>query len=146
VAAVLALRKIEQTLAQQVLGVVGLTLTAPAAWYAATGKLEYRLWLFNVLYFAGCVVYVRMHLDAAVKRTGNRWRLGALTLVYHAALAGVAVWTWPVGLALVPGVVRAGVGVARLTPQLRIKRLAWMEVTYSLVFLVLLVVVARAQY
>lgn len=55
VAAPLAFRKTERGVAMQILAVAGLTLTAPAAWYAATGRLEYRLWLLNALYFpAAC--------------------------------------------------------------------------------------------
>jgi hypothetical protein len=42
-------------------------------------------------------------------------------------------------LAYAPVVLRAFVGVGRLGPTLRIKRLGWTEVAYSLVYAVVLV-------
>ena len=139
VAAPLAFRKTERSVVMQLLAVLGLTLTAPAAWYAATGKLEYRLWLLNALYFAGGVFYVKMHVAAAVARRADKLRQGAATMIYYGALAIVAAGWWPVGLAFVPVIVRAFVGVARLSPVLRIKRLGWTEVFYSILFAGLLV-------
>lgn len=134
VAAPLAFRKTERGIAMQLLAVAGLTLTAPAAWYVATGKLDYRLWLLNALYFAGGVFYVKMHIAAAIARRADKFRQGAATMIYHGVLAVVAALWWPVGLALLPAVARAFVGVARLSPTLRIKRLGWTEVAHSLVF------------
>jgi hypothetical protein len=143
VAAPLAFRKTERNVAMQLLAVAGLTLTAPAAWYVATGRLDARLWWWNVLYFAGGVFYVKMHVAAAMKR--GRAEAVRATLIYYTALAVVAAWWWPVGLAFVPVIVRAFVGVARLSPVLRIKRLGWTEVAYSLLFLVTLVVAIGDQ-
>ncbi|MBI3877577.1 MAG: hypothetical protein HY300_16730, partial [Verrucomicrobia bacterium] len=144
-AAPLAFRKTERSVPMQLLAVAGLTLTAPAAWYVATGQLDAHLWLLNVLYFAGGVFYVKMHVAAAIQRGGSKLRLGAPTLMYYTALAVAAAWWWPVGLAFAPVIVRAFVGVARLSPVLRIKRLGWTEVAYSLVFLVTLVVAVRFE-
>jgi hypothetical protein len=140
VATPLAFRKTERSVVMQLLAVCGLTLTAPAAWYAATGKLDYRLWLLNVLYFTGGVFYVKMHVAAAIARRPAQ-RLA--TMIYYGALAVVAAFWWPVGLAFVPVIVRAFVGVARLSPALRIKRLGWTEVAHSLVFAVVLVAIFR---
>ena len=142
-AAPLAFRKTERSVAMQLLAVCGLTLTAPAAWYVATGRLDWRLWLLNVLYFAGGVFYVKMHIAAAIQRGGNKLRLGAATLGYYTAVAVVAAFWWPVGLAFVPVIVRAFVGVLKLSPTLRIKRLGWTEVVYSLIFAGLLVFTLR---
>ena len=143
VAAPLAFRKTERSVVMQLLAVAGLTLTAPAAWYVATGQLDARLWLLNVLYFAGGVLYVKMHVAAAIQRGGSKLRLGAATMIYYGALAAVAAMWWPVGVAFVPAIVRAVVGVARLSPVLRIKRLGWTEVGYSIGFAILLILVVR---
>lgn len=143
VAAALALQPTSQSVPRQLLAVVGLTMTAPAAWYAATGKLEYQLWLLNALYFAGGVLYVKMHLTAAVQRGDSKLRLGAPTLFYHGALAAVTAAWWPVGLAFAPAIARAVAGVIRLTPKLRIKRLGWTEVAYSILFAVALIALLR---
>lgn len=145
VGGILASRPTGRTVAEQLAGMAGLTLTAPAAWYALTGQLDataWWLWGVNAAFFAGGVFYVRMHLDAARKlpgcRTGN--------LIYHVALAvlllvlgDAGVISWPVTLAFAPLVVRAFVGTARLSPVLRIKRLGWTEVAHSVAFAVLLI-------
>ena len=139
VAAPLAFRKTERSVGMQLVAVAGLTLTAPAAWYVATGTLDYRLWLWNALYFAGGVFYVKMHIATAISRKPA----GRLPVVlYYGGLTGILAW-WPVGLAFVPAIVRAFVGAARVTPVLRVKRLGWTEVAYSLLFGVLVVVLAR---
>jgi hypothetical protein len=146
VVAPLAFRKTERSVAMQLLAVAGLTLTAPAAWYTATGELgwpAWRLWLLNVLYFAGGVLYVKMHIAAASARRADKLRQGAATMIYHGALTGIAALGWPAGLAYLPAIVRAFAGVARLSPVLGIKRLGWTEVAYSIVFAVSLVALAR---
>lgn len=156
VAAVLAVQPTSQNLWRQLLAVPGLTLTAPAAWYVATGTLDYRLWLLNTLYFAGGVFYVRMHLAAATalgphphpnplpveRGEGTRWKVGLPTLLYHGALAVVAVVWQPVGLAYIPAIARAFVGVIFLSPTLRIKRLGWTEVAHSVLFAALVIAIS----
>jgi len=140
-AAPLAFRKTERSVAMQLLAVAGLTLTAPAAWYAATGQLDYRLWLLNGLYFAGGILYVKMHLAAAMaRRPAGRTPVW----IYYGALSVVAVLWWPVGAAFGPGIARAVVGVGRLSPVLRIKRLGWTEVAHSLVFGALVVYLLKS--
>ncbi|MGO9245786.1 MAG: YwiC-like family protein [Verrucomicrobiia bacterium] len=154
VAAALAFRRTERGVAMQLIAVAGLTLTAPAGWYAATGRLDRHAWLLwglNFLYFAGGVFYVKMHVAAAIRRkpvdsTSERIALGAATLSYYAGMSAVLVvfatmhWiSWSVLLAYAPVVMRAVVGVWRLSPTLRIKRLGWTEVAYSLVYAVLLI-------
>ena len=142
-----ALRRTERGVAWHLAAVAGLTLTAPVTWYVATGSLgwlAWRLWLLNALYFAGGVLYVKMHITAAIQRSVNRLRLGAPTLAYHGVLAGIAACWWPVGLAFVPAIGRAVAGVLRLSPTLRLKRLGWTEVAYSLVFVIILVWVMRS--
>jgi hypothetical protein len=145
VAAPLAFRKTERHLAVQLLAMTGLTPTAPAAWYVATGNLDamaWKLWLLNSLYFAGGFFFVKMHLAAAFQRTVTGVRTG--TIVYHAVLipvllvaAGTMAW------AFVPGIARAFIGAWRLTTKLQIKKLAWTEVTLSMVFGSLLIATAK---
>ena len=149
VAAPLAFRRTERSVTMQLLAVGGLTLTAPAAWYAATGHLSTKallLWFLNALYFAGGVLYVKMHVAAAIRRGDSKIRLGAPVLIFYTALSSVllamalsdVISCW-VLVAYAPVVARAFVGVGRLGPTLRIKRLGWTEVAYSLVYAVVLV-------
>jgi hypothetical protein len=158
IAAPLAFRKTERSVVMQLLAVGGLTLTAPAAWYAATGALDARawwLWLLNALYFASGVFYVKMHIAAAIRRQPfeslvDRAQYGAAVLAYHAglvvvllALASGGVISFRVLLAYAPMVARAFIGVVRLKAVLRIKRLGWTEVAYSIVFAALLMATMR---
>jgi hypothetical protein len=157
-AAPLAFRKTGHSIAAQLIAVAGMTLTAPAAWYAATGRLDQHAWLLwglNFLYFAGGVFYVKMHVAAAIRhkpidRTSERLALGAATFSYNAGMSATLVvlattrWiSWAALLAYAPVVMRAFLGVFRLSPELRIKRLGWIEVAYSLVFAVLLIFAIR---
>ena len=154
----LAFRKTERNIAVQLAAVAGLTLTAPAAWYVATGRMDakaLRLWLLNALYFGGGVFYVKMHVAAAIRRKpmenlAEKIRIGASTLLYYVG-AMLCLWlmaAWKaipaaVMAAYVPVVLRAAAGVAQLSPTLRIKRLGWTEVGYSIVFAASLVAILR---
>jgi hypothetical protein len=157
-AAPLAFRKTGRSVMSQLIAVAGLTLTAPAAWYVATGNLDRRAWLLwglNFLYFAGGVFYVKMHVAAAVRRklfetAAEKIGWGATSLVFYGGLAlcvvGLAMAhliPWLATLAFAPVVVRAAVGVGRLSSTLHIKRLGWTEVAHSVVFGVLLVFAER---
>ena len=148
-AAPLAFRKTGRGVAAQLIAVAGLTLTAPAAWYVATGNLDRHAWLLwglNFLYFAGGVFYVKMHVAAAIRRklfetAAEKIRLGATNLVFYGGLAlcvvGLAMAhliPWLATLAFAPVVVRTAIGVGRLSPTLRIKRLGWTEVAHSVMF------------
>jgi hypothetical protein len=150
----LAFRKTGRGVASQLIAVAGLTLTAPAAWYAATGNLDRHAWLLwglNFLYFAGGVLYVKMHVAAAIRRklfetAAEKIRWGATNLAFCGGLAlcvvGLAMAhliPWLATLAFAPVVVRAAIGVGRLSSTLHIKRLGWTEVAHSVVFGVLLV-------
>lgn len=154
----LAFRKTERNLAAQLIAMLGLTATAPAAWYVATGKFDawaWKLWLLNSLYFASGFFFVKMHIAAAIRRqhfvalaekirfaTANvAFHVGAVCLLTLLVVTGVI--AWPCAVIFAPMVVRGLVGTARLTPTLRIKRLAWLEVTYSVVFGVSLILVGR---
>jgi hypothetical protein len=89
-----------------------------------------------------------MHIAAAMKR--GREAAVRATLLFHAGLTGLLivlaanqVISWWVLAAFALAVGRALVGVWRLSPVLRIKRLGWTEVAYSLVYAVALVLAIR---
>jgi hypothetical protein len=153
-AAPLAIRKTQRGVVSQLVAVAGLTLTAPAAWYAATGSLDRQAWLLwglNFLYFAGGVFYVKMHVAAALRRkrfgtAAEKIECGAANLTFYSGLTicvvGLAMAhliPWLATLAFAPVIVRAVAGVGRLSPTLLIKRLGWTEVAHSIVFAALLI-------
>ena len=158
VAAPLAFRQNGRSAIAQVIAVCGLTLTAPAAWYVATGQINAKalwLWLLNALYFVGGVFYVKMHIAAAARRKPlqslrEKAAIGGSTLLHSAGLsvclaaliAGKAIPPVVCG-AYLPGVARAIAGIGRLSPTLRIKRLGWTEVAYSIVFAAALIASLR---
>ncbi len=149
VGAALALRPTRRDSPAQLAAVCGLTLTAPAAWYAATGALDamaWWLWCWNALYFIGGWLYVRMRIAPVAARPGLRWPVlgffcGLMLFVLALALANVV--SYALLLAFTPAVTRAVLGVGRLAKPLRIKRLGWSEVALSVVFGALLVWVMR---
>jgi len=145
VAALLAAQRTQRSLAMQLAATGGLTLTAPAAWYAATGALDataFWLWLWNTLYFAGGLLYVRMRIT----RTGPRWPVlgfyGAL-LVFVLVLAAANVVSCRLLLVFAPAAARAAIGAGRLASPLRVKCLGWSEVAHSILFGALLAVALR---
>ncbi len=57
-----------RTFFSEIVGVLGLTLTAPAAYYVAAGSWKFTgawLWLLCVLYFASSVYYVKFRVITA---------------------------------------------------------------------------------
>jgi hypothetical protein len=145
VAAAFAARPNPRELPMQLASTGALTLTAPAAWYAATGALDataFWLWLWNTLYFAGGVLYVRLRIE----RSGPRRPVMAfygVALLFVLALALADVVSSRVLLAFAPAAARAAIGAGRLALPLQVKRLGWSEVAHSLVFGALLTVALR---
>ncbi|MCX7886576.1 MAG: hypothetical protein N3B01_04865 [Verrucomicrobiae bacterium] len=132
-------------LISQLLAVAGLTLTAPAAWYTATGRLDapaFWLWLWNALYFAGSVCYVRLR----IARKGQCWPVLTFyftVLAFALALAAGNVVSYGVPLAFAPSAIRAILGTRRLSATLRLRRLGWSEMAHAIVFGVLLAAALR---
>jgi YwiC-like protein len=103
----LAARRAETSTAGEWLGIAGLALGAPAAYLVATRLLDetaLALYLLNVLYFGGTVLYIRFKIreqSRAVKpaaRIGTRVWAGRVSLGYHAMTLLVVVWLAAVGM------------------------------------------------
>lgn len=144
-AAPLAVRPNSAALSMQLLAASGLSLTAPAGWYTATGRLEataFGLWFWNSLYFAGGVLYVRLRLA----RGGPVWPvLGfyAALLLFGLAWAAAGVISYGVPVAFAPSAMRAIIGAGRLQRPLRVRRLGWSEMGHAVLFGALLAVAMR---
>ena len=148
----------------ELVGVVGLTLTAPLAAYAASGLWDLRtsiLWLVCFLFFGSSVFYVKMRVAAAVVgKTKARLKegdssfgwseklgLGWPVLAYHGsalALAGLLAWAGalpPLGiLALAPVAAHQAVDVAQLSAAINIRRLGFTLLAHSILFGILVVI------
>ena len=114
--------KEKRSLAAELVGVVLLTLAAPAAWIAALGWLDtagLQLWLLNLLFFLDGVLYVKYRVrGVAAHRNfsglGERFAFAWPVLLYHLmVLAFLAcsvlleVLPLAVILAFLPGALRA---------------------------------------
>lgn len=135
-------------LGSELVAVFASTLAAPAAYYAATDRLDVTallVWVVTSAYFAGAVFYVKMRVTAAHAARANvassaRWQCG----MYHALLplvigAAAMHCNRPLYLmlAFVPVLLRAMIRIARPTRELNLEQIGWSEVVYSLAFLAL---------
>jgi hypothetical protein len=135
----------DRGLGAEVLGVLALTATGPAAWYTATGRLGWEallLWLLNVLYFLSAVFHVRMAISRFKQPrefAPNRLR----SLAYHLFLAAALIWFvragWIPSLAAVaylPVVGRTLLGMVHSPVRLDIKRVGYLEVAFTVFFVI----------
>jgi hypothetical protein len=154
VALALVSQRVERALPGQLLAALGLTLSAPAAWYAVTGALDrvaLALWLLAASYFVGAVCHVRLLIEARSEKAllasarrrlafsgptlaaemgcvliaAEALRLGGFSL---AALAGFA----PLGIQL-------AVDVARLHEPAPLKHVGLLATASSILFAVVVI-------
>jgi hypothetical protein len=137
-------------MAAQIIGALGLTATAPAAYFVATGHLNataVALWLTNWAFAGNQIHFVQLRIHGArlsegreKLRNGRTFFLGQLAMV--AALA--TAWRFELLpalaiLAFVPALVR---GFAWFVPgqkPLQVKRLGWTELVHGITFGALLI-------
>lgn len=141
--AALERKRLDKTLGGEVLGVLGLTLVAPAAAYAATGDFDLRtgaLWFLAAGFFAATVVHVRYVMRRRRERAPSTQ--AAASLVCHGMLVAAAVALANQNLvppltpvALLPAVARAVRAVgARSDARVAVRRLGWAEVAVTTAF------------
>ncbi len=141
-----------KTIASDLTAVVGLTLSAPAAYYVTSGNLDGAamvLWVLNILFFGSCVVYVHTRLRAlAARKSEWSWRdrmtYGGVNLLYHAIMLGILALLalnqlTPALqlLAYTPITVNAVWGTLTLVSAVDFRKLGFTLLTHSIVFLVL---------
>lgn len=152
----------QRSLPVRYLGIAGLTLSAPVAFYVATGRLDtltLGLWLLCFFYFGSSLFYVHIWFEAKkneklvklgrVEKLVPNW-LTAVTLFYH--LAGFAIlalpvlagWLpWTVFLVFLPLVVKLVMCFRRPPIYIPIKQVGLYEFAQSFVFTVLLLLALR---
>jgi hypothetical protein len=141
-----AVRREDRTVAGELLAIVGLTMTAPAAHYVIRQTWEaaaFGLWGVSVLYFASSVFYVKLRMAAAYGRSPEqreraRWRCAVYHAFVIAALLGLAL-THRMGvflvLAFAPALGRALWHVGRPAGRVDLRRVGIGEILNALVFL-----------
>jgi nitrous oxidase accessory protein len=148
-------RHYSKTVLSDLISVLGLTLSAPAAYYAVAGKLDQpaaMLWLMNFLFFGSGIVYVHTKLRAAALKKpdfsfGEKLSLGKLNLIYHVivlTIVGILAaknFTPLFALvAFVPMTIHAIYGTLKLSSAVRFKNLGLILLLHSLLFALLLAI------
>lgn len=135
----------------QIIGSIGLTATAPAAWYVVTGQLDSRalgLWLANWIVAGNQIHYVQLRIHAAraanfrEKLRRGRWFFFGQLAMLAALLAAWRLHLLP-GLALLafmPLLARGWMWFASGAQPLAVKRLGWSELAHGVTFGLLLIV------
>ena len=142
-----------KSIASDLVAVIGLTMTAPAAIYVLTGRLQMDsllVWLLNVLFFGSSVFYVHMKIRATgLKRElltlRERFLIGHLNILYHLAVLAILVtlvqahYTPSLAfVAFIPVSLHAFIGTVRLSPRVRFKKLGFLLLGQSIVFAILI--------
>ena len=151
----LLITRYQKSIASDLVGMAGLTLSAPALYYVNSGLLgseALSLYALSFLFFGSSVVYVHMKIRAVEMRKDHlsvREKLSAakLNILYHVAVIAVvavlAVWHWtPVMtvIAFVPMTIHALYGTYTLSSRVRFKRLGLLLLAHSFLFAFLLLI------
>ncbi len=147
-------RRYGKSLPADLVGMLALTLGAPAAWYIGYGSWDARiplLWLLNFLFFASGAFYVHMKMGVLgmkerVLTISERIEVGYQNLLYHFLMLVVLAVTVSVTsspgsllLAFVPITIHAVYGTLTLSARVSFKRLGLILLGHSVVFSFLLV-------
>jgi hypothetical protein len=134
----------------QIVGAMGLTLTAPAAYYVVTGLIDRTallLWLTNWLFAVNQIHFVQLCIHAA-RVTGPVQKLtrGHAFLLGQAALALTLFVAWRASglsglvlLAFVPMFLRGIAWFLKKPGPLVVRRLGWTELAHGVAFGILLI-------
>ncbi len=148
----------KRSLAAELVGVGLLTLSAPVGWIAARGHLARigcQIWLLNLLFFLGGVLYVKyrvrgMLAHRSFPKRGKRVWFAWPVFLYHSLLIVILLVLVPLHivltgavLAFLPGILRAWSLLFTLGRRFSIRRLGWSEIVHSAVFAFLLIAVYR---
>jgi hypothetical protein len=150
----LAARRAEMSLLGEWLGIAGLALSAPAAYLVGTQVLDWTalgLYVLNVFYFGGTVVYVKFKVREQPRTAPTNWVeklwAGRVSIAYHAIVFGwiglfVALGWMPafVSLAFILPLGKVLGGVLTKPARLNIKRIGFIELGFTLAFLLIVVI------
>ena len=129
----------------QMIGALGLTSTAAAAYYVATGMLDrtaLTLWAANWLFAAGQIHFVQVRVHSArLNSFEQKWKQGRFFLIGQFALMAVLLLGIGSGLlprmaalAFIPVLLRGTFWFVRGRQPLNLHRLGFTELAHALVF------------
>jgi hypothetical protein len=142
-----AVRHEDRTIGGEMMAIAGLTLTAPAAYYAASGTFDATalwLWALCALYFASSVFYVKLRVSTINPRLNEArrqswWRCAFFHAFLLASLLILSL-TGSLNLfalaAFSPVLIRSFWHLARPVRRINLRKVGWLEIVYSVVFLI----------
>lgn len=135
----------------QMIGAIGLTCTAPAAYYLATGRFDRiagLLWVANWVFAGDQIHFVQLRIHAARAATlrekfarGRAFFVSQIVLLLILVIAGYERLMPPsVTLAFLPAFVRGFAWFFRRSQPLQVRSLGWSEMRQGIAFGMLLAV------
>lgn len=139
-------------MAAEIVGALGLTCTAPATYYVASGQLDFRawgLWAANWIFAGNQVHFVHLRIHAArafnfqEKFSQGRWFFVIQLIMLPAIIVATNChWLPPYAfVAFAPALIRSLYWFFRGPAPLQIKNLGWSEMAQGALFGLLLAVV-----
>lgn len=134
----------------EMVGTIGLTASAPAAYYVITGEFNstaWMLWLANILFAGDQIHYVQLRIHTAKVegfraklRRGWAFAVGQALMTAIITLACVTRLMPPIAsLAFAPLLFRGWFYFVQEPTQLIVRRLGWSELKHATAFCVLLI-------
>lgn len=142
-----AARMEERATTGEIMAISGLTMTAPAAYYAASGRWEmtaFWLWLLSALYMASSVFYIKLRVYRLNPRKQAEQRRALRSCAFYHSFLIVAlpalIFAGSLGLfafiAFTPALVRTFGGMLAPKSKVNLMRAGILEIAYSIVFLI----------
>ena len=140
-------RREQRAMSAEILAILGLTSTAPAAFCVARGGWSATaawLWVLSALYFASSVFYVKLRVaDLQPRRAAQQRTLRGATAAYHLVLAGCVAalvvrhtFGWLLVVGFGPILARTAWALRYPARTVSLRRVGVLEILYSLAFLV----------
>jgi YwiC-like protein len=129
----------------QVVGTLGLTVTAPAAYYVVTGRLDqnaWALWMANFLFAGNQIHFVQLRIHSArLAGWSDKLEYGRAFLFGEALLAAALFVAWHfrllpalAALAFLPLLARGIAWFFQPQKALQVRRLGWTELAHGVLF------------
>jgi len=134
----------------QIVGTLGLTVTAPAAYYVVTGQLDrdaWALWMANFLFAGNQIHFVQLRIHSArLSGWSQKFACGRSFLLGQMLLATALVFAWRfhllpglAALAFLPLLVRGLVWFFERQKPLAVRRLGFTELAHAVIFGIVLI-------
>lgn len=134
----------------EIVGTIGLTASAPAAYYVVTGKFDttaWVLWLVNLAFAGNQIHYVQLRIHTMrVEGLRNKLERGwafafgqVVMAIVLVTICWVGLMPWVVLIAFVPILFRGSLYFLRKSGPLVVRRLGWNELAQAVSFCVLFI-------